>query len=131
MSTLTNDQLKRLEQQLLERKRVLTEEVAEKRQDAASESTEDVIGGVGDPGDESVARMQADLNIEEAGRDLDELRDIDAALKRIGDGSYGYCIDCGGEIDYRRLQAQPTATRCLECQAKHEKTFAHKGTPTL
>lgn len=131
MSTLTNDQLKRLEQQLLERQRVLTEEVAEKRQDAASESTEDVIGGVGDPGDESVARMQADLNIEEAGRDLDELRDIDAALKRIGDGSYGYCIDCGGEIDYRRMQAQPTATRCLECQAKHEKTFAHKGTPTL
>ena len=131
MANLSKDQLKRLEGQLRERQRLLTEEVAVKRHDTASASTEDVIGGVGDPGDESVARMQADLSIEEAGRDIGELRDIDTALSRIADGSYGYCDDCGNEIEYRRLQAQPTAIRCVECQAKHEKTFAHRGTPTL
>ena len=128
---LSEHQLKGLEKQLRDRQRLLTDEVAAKRQDTASASTEDVIGGVGDPGDESVARMQADLSIEEAGRDLEELRDIDAALARMADGTYGECDECGGEIDYRRLQAQPTALRCIECQAVHEKTFAHKGTPTL
>ena len=86
---------------------------------------------MGDPGDESVARMQTDLKIEEAGRDAEELGGIATALARIADGSYGYCDDCGGEIDYRRLEAQPMALRCIACQSVHEKTFAHRGTPTL
>jgi len=131
MANLTQDQVKRLEKQLRERRRLLADEVSTKRHDAASASTEDVIGGVGDPGDESVARMQADLSIEEAGRDMEELAGIDGAFARIADGSYGYCDDCGAEIDYRRLQAQPTASRCIECQSKHEKTYATRGTPTL
>jgi DnaK suppressor protein len=131
MSSLKQDQLKGLETQLRERQRVLVDEIAVKRHDTASASTEEVMGGVGDPGDESVARMQTDLSIEEAGRDAEELAAVDAALGRIADGSYGYCDDCGLEIDYRRLQAQPSAMRCLECQTKHEKTFAHRGTPTL
>ena len=130
-ANLTKDQLKRFERQLHERQRVLVDEINTKRHDTASASTEEVIGGVGDPGDESVARMQADLSIEEAGRDSEELDEIEAALARIKDGSYGYCVDCGGEIDIRRLEAQPTAARDVDCQAKHEKTFAHRGTPTL
>ena len=131
MPNLKQDQLKKLEAQLRERQKMLTDEVSEKRHDTASASTEEVIGGVGDPGDESVAREQVDLAIEEAERDTDELHDIDAALARIADGSYGTCIDCDIDIDYRRLQAQPAAIRCVECQSKREKTYAHKGTPTL
>ena len=131
MANLTQAQLKRLEGMMRERQRMLTEEVKAKREDTASASAEDQMGGVGDPGDESVVRMQTDLSIEEAGRDLEELRDIDGALQRIADGSYGNCDDCGAEIDYRRLEAQPTATRCVPCQSQHEKTFAHRGTPTL
>ena len=75
--------------------------------------------------------MMTDLGIEEAGRDLEELQEIDAALRRIDEGVYGICEECGREIDQRRLEAQPTATRCIACQAQHEKTYAHKGTPTL
>jgi RNA polymerase-binding protein DksA len=131
MASLNKDQLKRIEEQLRERQHKLVDEFAEKRHEAATTSTEDVIGGVGDPGDESVAREQLDLSIEERSRDAEELQGIESALERISDGSYGYCDDCGGEIDYRRLEVQPTAVRCVECQAKHEKTFAHKGTPTM
>jgi len=45
-----------------------------------------------------------------------ELRDIEVALARIGDGSYGICIECGGEIGRARLKADPAAMRCLPCQ---------------
>ena len=131
MADLTKAELERLKAQLLERQRVLTDEVRSKREQAATDGNENAAGGVGDAGDESVTRMIADLDISEAGRDLDELRDIETALGRMDDGRYGKCDECGLEIDYRRLEAQPTAIRCVPCQAQHEKTYAHKSTPTL
>jgi RNA polymerase-binding protein DksA len=89
------------------------------------------MGVVGDAGDESVVRMITDLDITEAGRDVEELRDIDAALERMNDGTYGDCETCGQDIGFPRLDAQPTATRCIADQEKFEKTFAQRGTPTL
>lgn len=131
MENLTKHQLEQLKKGLLDRQQVLTDEVKEKRELTASEGNEDASGGVGDAGDESVTRMMTDIGIQEAGRDLEELQEIDAALRRIDEGGYGLCEECGREIDQRRLEAQPTAMRCIACQAQHEKTYAHKGTPTL
>ena len=131
MADLTKTQLDRLKKKLLERQRTLTEEVREKREQAAAEGNEEPFGSVGDAGDESVLRMNTDLDIQEAGRDVEELRDIDAALRRMDDGSYGTCDDCGQEIGYPRLEVQPTATRCITDQEKFEKTFATRATPTL
>ena len=90
-----------------------------------------MLGGVGDAGDESVLRMVTDLHLQEAGRDVEELRDIDAALERIEAGEYGQCEQCGNDIGHARLEVQPTATRCIECQSQFEKTYAQKNTPTL
>ena len=44
-----------------------------------------------------------------------EIRQIDAALARIKDKEYGYCVECGEEIKLERLELYPTASRCLEC----------------
>ena len=44
-----------------------------------------------------------------------ELKAIDAALKRIADGSYGTCVRCGGQISAERLEAVPHAALCREC----------------
>tara|TARA_B100001029_G_scaffold4319_1_gene3147 strand:- start:240 stop:647 length:408 start_codon:yes stop_codon:yes gene_type:complete len=46
---------------------------------------------------------------------------IDAALRRIGDGSYGYCEETGEPIGLKRLEARPVATLSLEAQEMHEK----------
>ena len=46
---------------------------------------------------------------------------IDQALKRIDDGSYGYCEDTGEPIGIKRLIARPIATLSIEAQEKHEK----------
>ncbi|MBI04488.1 MAG: RNA polymerase-binding protein DksA [Pelagibacteraceae bacterium] len=46
---------------------------------------------------------------------------IDSALKRIDDGSYGYCDETGDPISIKRLEARPVATLSLEAQEMHEK----------
>ena len=46
---------------------------------------------------------------------------IDQALKKLKDGTYGYCEDTGEPIGLKRLIARPIATLCIEAQEKHEK----------
>ena len=50
----------------------------------------------------------------------DEYVRVDAALKRMGAGEYGECVDCGEEIQLARLKAIPWAFRCVECARAHE-----------
>lgn len=49
-----------------------------------------------------------------------ELERIDAALKRIGDGDYGYCTACGEEIQPKRLAHDPAVPTCIDCAEKAE-----------
>ncbi|HEX5959908.1 MAG TPA: TraR/DksA C4-type zinc finger protein [Rhodanobacteraceae bacterium] len=53
-------------------------------------------------------------------QNMQDMRDIDAARKRLASGSYGICIDCGEPVGFERLLAYPTAKRCIECQRLHE-----------
>jgi RNA polymerase-binding transcription factor DksA len=46
---------------------------------------------------------------------------IDDALVRIGNGTYGFCVNCGNMIDTDRLAILPTATQCLDCEHKKKK----------
>ena len=69
-----------------------------------------------DTDDWAVADTMAAMDIAEVSRDLTVLADIEAALARIKDGSYGECVDCGVEIAYARLAAYPAAKRCVACQ---------------
>lgn len=45
---------------------------------------------------------------------------VRAALRRIDDGTYGTCVDCGRQLPEERLEARPEAARCLSCQARME-----------
>jgi DnaK suppressor protein len=45
---------------------------------------------------------------------------IDAALRRLDDGDYGYCTDCDEPIAPKRLDADPTASLCIACQSARE-----------
>ncbi len=57
-------------------------------------------------------------------QNLQDVRDIAAARRRIAAGTYGECTDCGADIAYERLLAYPTAKRCIGCQREHEKRKA-------
>jgi RNA polymerase-binding transcription factor DksA len=108
--------------------------IAELREDAArarDEPYSEHAGIAPDTGDESVATLIADLEQADVTRDLDELRALEGAWQRLQDGSYGTCIDCGGEIGYARLKASPAAARCVEDQERHEKTYGGNPKPSL
>ena len=53
------------------------------------------------------------LAVEE--RRKDEARRIEATLRRIDEGEYGYCISCGEEIAAKRLSVDPTTPTCIDC----------------
>lgn len=108
--------------------------LAELREDAARARDEpyaEHAGLVRDSGDESVATLIADLEQADLARDLDELRALEAARERLAQGQYGICADCGSDVGYERLKAFPGALRCIDCQRRHEKTYAGTPTPTL
>ena len=69
------------------------------------------------------AMSEANRAIELRARDRQRklVSKIDAALKRIEDGSYGYCEETGEPISLKRLEARPVATLSLEAQERHER----------
>jgi RNA polymerase-binding protein DksA len=74
-----------------------------------------------DTDDEAMASAQRDTDVAQLSAAAREIADIDAALARLGEGSYGDCEDCGGPIAAARLLAYPTARRCAVCQTAYEK----------
>ena len=70
--------------------------------------------------DRAKADEAFDLGVAMEEREAAELLAIDEALQRIADGSYGLCLQCGTSIPTARLHAQPTATRCVDCQTRVE-----------
>lgn len=128
---LTPGRLDELKRALTRRRQALE---AEAHADAAK-AREDVFsqtaGPVADSGDEAAADLISDLENAELSRDLQELREIDAALARLSEGSYGTCGDCGGDIGLGRLRREPAASRCIDCQRTYEKAFSQPAKPKL
>ncbi|MBB5205233.1 DnaK suppressor protein [Inhella inkyongensis] len=61
-----------------------------------------------------------EVTLERADRLMVELREVGEALLRLRAGTFGRCADCEADIPLDRLRAQPTALRCLSCQAQQE-----------
>jgi RNA polymerase-binding transcription factor DksA len=128
---LSTDQVSALKAQLQQRFDVLREEVRRELLSSDNERYLELAGRVHDPGDESVADLLVDVSLAVIDRHIDAVRETEAALLRIGRGTYGVCVDCGGGIDYERLASQPAAARCYDCQQVHERAFIHPGQASL
>jgi DnaK suppressor protein len=102
----------------------LQADIREDLEESEHQSFSDLVGEVRDSGDESNAELAAGSERAVLSRHADASNDVDGALKRITDGSYGMCIDCNGEISTERLSAYPTAKRCIACQVRYEKQHA-------
>jgi len=128
---LTREQSIELGCVIEERRHALLQELREDVARARREQFGELAGTSPDAGDEAVADLIADLDQAEVVREVAELRAIEAARRRFVDGKYGVCVDCGGEIDYRRLRASPAALRCIDCQRRYEKIYANPGGSSL
>ena len=131
MAQFTDEELAQLKARLQRRYLELREEVRGELERSGDQRYVDIAGSVGDPGDDSVADMLLDLNAAIVDRQVREMREVEATLKRLAELDFGNCIECGGEIGFDRLMAYPTAQRCIRCQEVHEKTYSHENSPTL
>lgn len=75
--------------------------------------------------DDAEAERLDDVHFAEIEVDRKTLREVQEARKRMANGLYGLCIDCGDEIPRERLLAQPAAIRCAACQTSAEDTHRH------
>ena len=77
--------------------------------------------------DQGTLETSSNLKLSARDRCLGLISEIDEALERIQDGSYGYCEDTGEEIGLKRLEARPTARLCLEAQEWRERGKKQKA----
>ena len=80
-----------------------------------------------DPNDRATQEEEFSLELRTRDRERKLIRKIDEALKRIEDGSYGYCLETGEEIGVKRLEARPVATLSIEAQERRERRERQYG----
>lgn len=83
-----------------------------------------------DYGDRATADQAKDDLLQEAGRDSEELQQIEAALADIANGTYGTCEECGEAIPVARLDAVPWAILCVRHQEASDRKRREHGTMT-
>ena len=100
------------------RRRELVHEVQAKMRDARTEATleRDVI----DQGEVSEVDVQSEIDFALIEMKAQTLSKIELALRRLWEGTYGDCFECGEEITEARLFALPFAARCKDCEEAHE-----------
>ena len=107
-----------LKTMLEERRRELLSEVQGKIRDARAESGKerDVL----DQGESSEVDIQEDIEFALIQMKSETLNKINEALRRLDEGTYGNCFECGDEIAGPRLKALPFAVRCKDCEEARE-----------
>jgi len=103
-------------QTLLRKQRDLQANIA-RLEDEARESGEDEVR---DSTDDATSSQGASESLQEDTLESETLIQVEDALQRIEDGTYGKCRDCGRPIEPARLEAVPWAAYCLEDQAKRD-----------
>lgn len=115
---------------LEQQERALRAAIAAEKAAAGAQRSE-MAGSAHDRGDEAVADVIADTDSSLASRHFEEWRAVGRALDRIASGEYGTCIDCSEPIAAARLHAAPSAERCVVCQERHDRAYAHGARPAL
>ncbi len=117
---LSESQLLMLASKLRDQHAELRSEVQEERAKVDNELDRRSGREVQDRGDEANTDQWRETNAAMIDHHVDEISGIQAALSRLESGTYGWCVDCGEQIGFQRLQAYPSANRCLACQSKVE-----------
>ena len=121
MRYLTLEQRESLFKELQDRAEALYEEVRAGLHPAEGAGAVGFVNRRDEVDDDAVADLESSLDVSAVARDVLELHEVERALRRIHTGEYGTCVDCGADIPYSRLAAQPTALRCTACQERFER----------
>ena len=119
---MNKEQLEHFRNILNNWKRDLMEEV-----DRTVSHMKDEAANFPDPNDRATQEEEFSLELRTRDRERKLIRKIDEALKRVEDGSYGYCLETGEEIGVKRLEARPVATLTIEAQERRERRERQYG----
>ena len=101
---------------LLERQEQLVEIVSKTEQDGRQTDEEPAQ----DLADKASNSYTKEFLFKKSNDDRFILLLIEEALQRMNDGAFGVCVECGGEMQPKRLEAVPWARHCIECQEKQD-----------
>jgi len=105
---------------LEERRREIMSEVQGRMRDVRAEGAGSAVQGVLDAAESSELDIQDEIEFALIQMKAETLHKIDEALRRLEEGTYGYCFECGDEISEKRLRALPFAVRCKDCEEARE-----------
>ena len=118
--SMADDRYQELRRILEDRRDEIAGEVQHKIRNVRTEGTHMTNHRAADLTETSEADIQDDIEFALIQMKAETLDKIGAALKRLEEGSYGYCYECGDEIAERRLRALPFAARCKACEEVRE-----------
>ena len=117
---MNRDRYAELTRILEERRREIMDQVQEKIRDVRTEGPNNPNQGVLDAAESSEADIQDEIEFALIQMKAETLHKIEEALRRLEEGTFGYCFECGEEISERRLRALPFAVRCKDCEEARE-----------
>lgn len=120
ITSMADDRYQELRRILEERRDEIAGEVQHKIRSVRTEGTQMSNHRAADLTETSEVDIQDDIQFALIQMKAETLDKIGAALKRLEEGSYGYCYECGDEIAERRLRALPFAARCKVCEEVRE-----------
>jgi DnaK suppressor protein len=118
---MTAQELAEVKQMLEKRESELWQEISEDIEEDARDDYQDLVQSIRDGSDRALAELEETTLFSYVKLKVQEIENIDEALRRVEAGKYGSCRDCGGWIRPARLKVVPYAVRCRACQEKREK----------
>lgn len=118
--TLNEKELKKFETILIEQKNRLEEELGRIAKPTSKEGEyETVYEDLGDDREDNASEVEGYVENVALENNLEaQLKGINKSLEKIKNGTFGVCEECGADISPERLEANPSAKRCMQCASK-------------
>ena len=123
----SKDRFPDLRKSLLRKKESILKEVKEEIAKYISGENKQLVDTANDDGDWAQVDISEDLSLQRLSAHRKLMHNIDEALRKIAEGTYGICEECGEEISEKRLLVLPTASLCVDCQENKEQLEAFES----
>ena len=122
----SRDRLLDLRKSLIRKKENILKEAKDEIAKYISGENKQLVDTANDDGDWAQVDISEDLSLQRLSTHRKLMYNIDEAIRKIAEGTYGICEECGEEISEKRLLVLPTATLCIDCQ-EHKEQFEALG----
>jgi len=116
----SRDRLLDLRKSLIRKKENILKEAKDEIAKYISGENKQLVDTANDDGDWAQVDISEDLSLQRLSTHRKLMYNIDEAIRKIAEGTYGICEECGEEISEKRLLVLPTATLCVDCQENKE-----------